>query len=131
MLPEWFMQYWALLIGSVLGTAIALLLLWRLYASSPRGKLRTAVQQLQRRKHGATHARRRRDKAMARFAKLQSRAASIKPSKLSLADEAVQDASLLQKTADDLVLVAIKEVRDVILEDFPPNRQDVLRNKYL
>ncbi|MGI9272045.1 MAG: hypothetical protein ACR2QT_09740 [Woeseiaceae bacterium] len=124
-------RYWALIIASILGTAILLFVLYRLYEASRLGQLNAGVRQLRRSKHEAAKARRRAEKAAARLAHLQSRAASIKPRLLSEADEAVQDANALQKIADDQVLVAIKQVREVILEEFPPNRQDVLRNKYL
>ena len=122
---------WALVIASILGTAILLFVLYRLYEASRRGQLNASVRLLRRRKLDAAKAERRLDKSRARLADLQSRAASIKPRLLSEADEAVQDARALQKIADDMVLVAIKQVREVILEEFPPNRQDVLRNKYL
>jgi hypothetical protein len=38
---------------------------------------------------------------------------------------------MLKKVADDLVLVAQRKLRDLIIEEFPPNRQDGLRNRYL
>lgn len=71
------------------------------------------------------------DKASAKLASLRSRAASVKPRRVTEADSAVQDAQLLKKISDDLVLVAQRQVRDLILEEFPPNRHDDLRSKYL
>jgi hypothetical protein len=124
-------RHWALLLASVLGVAIALFVLYRLYADSGRGRLRTRVRELNAQKRAARRAARKFDQATARFADLQGRAARVKPRILSAADEAVQDARMLKKVADDLVLVAQRKLRDLIIEDFPPNRQDGLRNRYL
>ena len=122
---------WALVIASVLGTAIFLFVLFRLYGASPRGRLNRHVRLLDSRKSEAAKAQQKLDKAEARLAGLQSRAASVKPRLVSEAEEALHDARFLKKIADDQVLRAQKLVRDVILEEFPPNRQDVMRKKYL
>jgi len=122
---------WALVIASVLGTAILLFVLFRLYTDSPRGRLRRRVHTLRAQQAAAGKARRQLGKAQRRLARLQGRAASVRPRLVSAADEAVQDAQMLLKIADDQVLIAIRLVREVILEEFPPNRHDVLRNRYL
>ena len=131
MRTEILIRNWALVAASVLGTAIALFVLYRLYQASRQGRLRAAVRRLRRQKLAAAKAAKRLDKAATRLAQLRSRADSTRPRNLSEADEAVQDASALKNIADDLVLIAIKEVREVIVEEFPPNRQDGLRTKYL
>jgi len=131
MLLDLVTRNWALVIASVLGTAILLFVLFRLYADSPRGRLRRCVRTLRAKQAAAGRARRRLGKAQRRLARLQGRAASVRPRLVSEADEAVQDARMLQKIADDQVLIAIRLVRELILEEFPPNRHDVLRNKYL
>ena len=128
---EWAIRNWALLIASVLGAAILLLVLTRLYAASPRGRLGAGVCHLRTQKLAAEKAQQRLSRASARLSHLQGRAASTKPRLLAEADEAVQDASALKNIADDQVLIATKQVREVIVEEFPPNRQDVMRNKYL
>ena len=122
---------WALVIASVLGTAVFLFVLLRLYDASPRGRLGQAVRRLRLRKQAAARARRRAARAEARLARLRDKAATIRPRLLSAADESVQDTRMLQNIADDQVLIAIREVREVIVEEFPPNRHDELRNKYL
>jgi len=122
---------WALVVASVLGTAILMFVLFRLYTDSPRGRLRRCVRTLRVKQAAAGKTRRQLGAAQRRLAHLQARAALIKPRLVSAADEAVQDAQMLQKIADGQVLIAIKQVREVILEEFPPNRHDVLRNKYL
>ena len=124
-------RYWALVIASVLGTGVLLFVLYRLYEASPRGRLNSNVRVLRSMKMAALQAQRRLDKASERLARLQSRAESSKPRLVSEADEALQDARALKKIADDQVLVAQNHVRNVILEEFPPNRQDGLRNRHL
>ena len=69
--------------------------------------------------------------AQQKLASLQRKAGSVKPRILAEADEAVQDADTMITITGDKVMRAEKQLRDVILEEFPPNRQDVLRNKYL
>ena len=124
-------RHWALLLASVLGVAIALFVLHRLYTDSARGRLRGRVRELNAQKRAAGRAARRFERAEAKFAQLQRQASTVKPRLLSAADEAVQDARMLKKVADDLVLVAQRKLRDLIIEEFPPNRQDGLRNKYM
>jgi hypothetical protein len=128
---EWALRNWALLIASVLGTAILLFVLYRLYEASPRGRLGVGVRNLRLQKLAAQKAEQRLAKASTRLSRLQGRAASIKPRLIAEADEAVQDATALKRIADDQVLIAIKQVRQVIVEEFPPNRHDVMRTKYL
>jgi hypothetical protein len=128
---EFVTRNWALVIASVLATAIGLFVLFRWYADSPRGRLGSRLRELHGCEQQAHKAARRRDQAAAGLAALQSRAGSVKPRLMSEAEEALQDAQMLQKIADDLVLVAKRRVRDVILEEFPPNRQDGLRNRHL
>jgi len=131
MLLDLVTRNWALVIASVLGTAILLFVLFRLYTDSPRGRLRRCVHTLRAKQAAAGRARRQLGRAQRRLAWLQGRAASVRPRLVSAADEALQDAQMLQKIADDQVLIAMRLVREVILEEFPPNRHDVLRNKYL
>lgn len=128
---EFLTRNWALAVASVLGTAVVLLVLYRLYADSARGRLRRRLGELTRRRWDAERAARSRDKAARRLKALQGRAASTRPRRINAANEALQDAEMLKKVADDQVLVAVRRVREVILEEFPPNRHDALRNKYL
>jgi hypothetical protein len=124
-------QNWALVAASVLGTAIALFVLFRLYKASPRGRLGAHVAVLRKQEAEALRAATRLSKASEQLSALRARADTTKPSLLSAAEEDVQDAQALQQIATDQVLRAKKQLRDVILEEFSPNRQDGLRTKYL
>ena len=128
---QWVTQNWALVAASVMGLAILLFVLYRLYDASPRGRLSAHVAVLRKHKNEVTQAETRLAKASEQLSALRSKADVVKPSLLSEAEEAIQDAQSLQKIAGDQVLRAQKLVRDVILEEFPPKRHDGLRNKYL
>ena len=124
-------RYWALLIASVLGVAILLFVLYRLYQASSRGRLNAHVTVLRKRKAEALKAASSQQRAEKRLANLRKKAERTKPKVISLAEERFADAESLKKIAEDQVLRAQKLVREVILEEFPPTRHDGLRNKYL
>jgi hypothetical protein len=117
--------------SSVLATAILLFVLFRLYQSSPRGRLAATAAELQKLQSEAKGAELRLERAEKRLASLRSKADTTKPKLLSEAEEAVQDAKSLQDITADQILRARKLLGDVIVEEFSPNRQDVLRDKYL
>lgn len=124
-------QNWALAAASVLGLAILLFVLFRLYEASPRGRLSAQVAVLRTHQVAVKQAETRLAKSTKHLSALRGKADEIKPRLVTEAEEAVQDSQSLQQIAADQVLRAKKRVRDVILEDFPPKRQDGLRNKYL
>lgn len=124
-------RYWALILASLLGVAVLLFVLYRLYADSARGRLHNLARELHRKKRAALRAERKFEHARQRFASLKGREGAVRPTRLKAADEAMQDARMLQKVADDLVLVARRKLRDLIVAEFPPNRHDGLRNRYL
>jgi hypothetical protein len=124
-------QNWALVVAGVFSLAIFLFVLSRLYEASPRGRLSAHIAVLRKHKAEVTQAETRLTKASEQLSALRSKADTTKPRLLSEAEEAIQDAQSLQKIAADQVLRAQKLLRDVILEEFPPKRQDVLRRKYL
>jgi len=131
MATELLAQNWALVIASVLSLAIFLFVMFRLYDDSGRGRLGQSVRELNAVRQEASKAENRLCKAQARFEELRKKADQVKPRLLTEAEEAVKDADLLVNITGDQVMRAEKILRDVILEDFPPNRQDVLRSKYL
>lgn len=68
---------------------------------------------------------------MARVSKLSAREGTTRPRHLQEAKEAAEDAKSLEKIANDKVQVAANHVRRVIHEEFPPVRQQQLRERYL
>jgi hypothetical protein len=70
---------------------------------------------------------------LARLAGFAARAAACGTAEIARQTprEAVQDAEALLKIADDQVLIAENHVRKIIVEEFPPQRHDRMRSKYL
>jgi hypothetical protein len=124
-------QNWALVAASVLGTAIFLFVLFRVYEASPWGRLRAQLAVLRQCQAEAVRIESRLTRAADQLAALRARSETTRPRLLNEAEEAVQDAQALKKIAADQVLRAKKQLRDVILEEFAPKRQDELRSKYL
>lgn len=131
MTVELLTRNWALLIASVLLTAIALFLLHRVYSDSARGQLRHRVRQLAAHYRDVDRAERAAEKAQRRLQRLGAKVSTVKPRHIDEAREALADAASLLKIAADQVLIAENHVRKVIVEEFPPKQQDALRNRYL
>ena len=128
---EYLTQNWALVIASVLGTAILLFIFYRMFEDSARGQLQATVRRLHDRERDAKAARDTVEKAVARIDRLKAKADSVKPRHVQEASETLEDACALQKIADDQVLVARNQVRKIILEEYPPQRHESMRAKYL
>jgi uncharacterized protein YlxW (UPF0749 family) len=124
-------KYWALVAASVLGAAVLLFLVFRVFEESDRGRLLDRVRELRSREREANKAQKAADRAAARLERLRARADSVKPRLGQEASEALEDARALQKIADDQVLVARNHVRKIILEEYPPKRHAAMRAKYL
>lgn len=131
MAVEFVTRNWALVLASILLTAIGLFVLFRLYSDSARGQLGARVRALRARYREVDKARHAVARAETRVEGLGRRAASVKPRHLEEAREALEDARALLKIAADQVLIAENHVRKVILEEFPPKRQEALGNRYL
>jgi len=124
-------QNWALVIASVLGTAVLLFVLFRLIQDSAGGRLRTTVDQLRDREKAARAAGKTVDKAVGRLDRLLAKTDSAIPRQVEAAREALEEAQEIQKLVDDQVLVARNNVRLLILEDYPVKRHEAMRYKYL
>lgn len=119
---------WALLLAALLAAAVYGYVAIR---QSARVRLGVAVWRLRGVERKAKSAASALAKAGGRLDRLRARADSEKPRLLDEAAEAVQDARLARKIADDLLLIARKDVRTVIVEEYPPKRHAALRRRYL
>ncbi len=128
---ELVIRNWALVGASVLGTAVLLFVLFRVYQDSGRGRLGARVRELRSCEQEAVRAHRAAEKAAGRLARLRARAASVKPRLVQEAEGALEDARALHKIAEDKVLIARNHVRKLIVEEYPPTRHDVLRRRLL
>ena len=124
-------RHWSLVIASVLFTAIALFVLFRIYTDSARGQLGERVRALRERYQDVDKAEKAVLRAERKVTALGAKSASVKPRHLDEAGEALEDARALAKIAADQVLIAENHVRKVIVEEFPPEQQEALRARYL
>jgi hypothetical protein len=124
-------QYWALLAAGVIAMAVLLFVLVRLVQDSARGRLAAAIGQLRAREKAARKAARRARRAAGKLERLRARSESAKPRLIDQAEGSLQDADALRKIADDQVLVARTEAREIIAAEFPPKRQAALRRRLL
>lgn len=128
---DFLIRNWALVGASVLGTAILLFVLYRLYEDSGRGRLQARLRELQVRERKARKARSVAARALRRLERLRAKAASARPRAVQEASDALEDARALQKIADDQLLIARNQVRKIILEEYPPKRHAAMRRRYL
>ena len=124
-------QFWALLAASVIGTAVALFVVYRLWTESARGRLHLRARELRRRERSARRADRAAGRAARTLERLRARAASVRPRRIEEAAGRLADAEALREIAADRVLIARNLLRQVIVEDYPPRRHEALRNRYL
>ncbi len=123
-------ENWALVAASVVVTALVLPALVVALGRSAGAQLRRGMQALEQKRRDARAARRSADRARRRCARLESKAASVRPIRLEEARNALSDSEALLKIAHDQVLVAENQVRRVIVEQFPPAKQQKLRARY-
>ena len=70
-------------------------------------------------------------KAGKKFEKLLARADRVKPRVLQEAKESVEDGRALARILNDKVIVAETHVRRIIYDEFPPEKHEQMRAKYL
>lgn len=128
---EFATRHWALLSASVLGLAVVMFIVWRIWLDSVGGQLRGALQRLRKAEHDVTRQQRAVRRSAATLARLQADAESVKPSRLQEVAGTMQDAEALLKIATDQVLIAQNHVRRIIVEEYPPKKHEKLRSKYL
>jgi hypothetical protein len=131
MSPELLQQHWALVGASVIGLAVVLMLAMRAVLGSSRAQLNARVVELREREREGRKAARAVGKAAKKLERLQRKADSVKPRLIEEAAGELEDARMLQKIADDQVLIAKNQVRQIIVEEFPPKRHEDLRKRLL
>lgn len=126
-----FQQHWALFVAAGLGAGIGLFVAIRLYGDSARGRLGRRVRELRQQYTELVQAANRVQRAEKRLEKLGRRADSVKPRRMQEARVALEDAQALARIVEDRVLIAENQVRKLIVEEFPPKRQEALRDRFL
>ncbi len=122
---------WALAVAAIIGFIIALIVVAHLIRRSAWGQLRETRLTLAKARQDEAKALTSVERAERIARRLHENADRAKPRHLQEAKDALQDARALAKIANDKILVAENHVRRVIHEEYPPARQEVLRQKYL
>ena len=122
---------WALAIAAALGFIVALIAVVQLFRRSRAGQLRKTVAALANARQDEAKALKAVQKAERIARRLHDNADRAKPRHLQEAMDALGDARALAKIANDKVLVAENHVRRVIHEEYPPLKQEALRQRYL
>lgn len=128
---EFLKPYWALVLAALLAVMVTLVLSVRAGLRSSQGRLAASVRVLKRCERQERKAGRGLKRARDRVEKLLRRSESVKPRVLEEARSCLADAEALHQIRHDQVLVAQNQVRGVIVEEFPPRRQDELRDRWL
>ena len=124
-------ENWALLAAAI---PAALVFVWvglALYGRSAPGKLRAVLKDHRRAMREVRAAKKAAAKAADRVASLERKVDRVKPRLLEEAKGLSEDTRALEKIATDRLLVTANHVRRVIHEEFPPARQEKLRQRYL
>ena len=122
---------WALIIAAAIGFFIVLVVIASLISRSSWGQLRQTLQTLRKARDNEAKALKSVEKAERIVRRLHENADLAKPRHLQEARDALQDARALAKIANDKILIAENHVRRVIHEEYPPVKQEALRQKYL
>lgn len=124
------LENWALIAASALVLVIAGFGLVHAAGSTARFRLRRAMKVLAGKRKLLRDALRRVSDAERTVEKFGRRADKVKPRHLSDSREALEDARALAKIVHDQLLIAENHVRRIIVEEFPPAKQQRLRAKY-
>ena len=122
---------WALAVAAIIGFTIVLIVVAHLIRRSAWGQLRETIHTLDKARQDEAKALQSVDRAERVSRRLHDNADRAKPRHLQEAKDALQDARALAKIANDKILIAENHVRRVIHEEYPPVKQDALRQKYL
>lgn len=96
-----------------------------------RGSLNYQRREHKHKLYELKQARRAAAKAKRKFENLKSRAQHVKPARLREAEEQAKDLETMVGHAKDRVMVAENHTRRIILDQYPPAKQQQLLAKYL
>ncbi len=122
---------WALIAGISLAFFVAAIVLAATFRKSSYGQLRKVRANLKTALKERETAIAKTKKDEKRVQKLGARIDSTKPRIMQEAKESLEDSRALEKIASDKVMIAENHVRRVIHEEYPPTRQQKMREKYL
>lgn len=126
-----FLQNWALWLAILPAVLVLMSVAADAWRRTARGQLAKRRGDYRRAARLAADARKNHDRACRRVERLERQASRTRPSVLEEARAVCSDSKTLAGIADDRVQVAANQLRKVICEEFPPDRQESLRNKFL
>lgn len=126
-----FQQNWALWLAILPLIVVVLSVTANVWRRTARGQLARRIRDYRKSVRLAAEARKNHAKARHRVEQLEQRAAKTRPSVLEKAHIILNDSKALARIADERAQVAANHLRKVIYEEFPPDRQEFLRIKYL
>jgi len=122
---------WALAAASVIGVVAAFFVIVQLISRTGWGQLQVTLKALDKARRQEVKALKSVEKAERIAEQLHENADRAKPRHVQEAKDALSDARMLAKIANDRILVAENHVRLVIHDEYPPVRQEEMRQKYL
>ena len=124
-------ENWALYAAAIPALIVLFAVIFALWRRSSRGKLRARLAAHRRDIREFEAAKRSYSNADRRVRRLEQRAGKVKPRVLQEARDAAADASALVRIGHDRIEVSANLLRKVIFEEFPPEKHQRLREKYL
>ena len=122
---------WAIWLASAMLLIAAVGIIPELLRRTSRGKLNRVFADVKAARKELRKSTRAAKKAEKKYEKLLVRADRVKPRVLQEAKESVEDARALAKILNDKVIVAETHVRRIIYDEFPPEKHERMRAKYL
>jgi septal ring factor EnvC (AmiA/AmiB activator) len=122
---------WALALAVIVASLATIVIITVVMRKSAGGRLKRVRADLRKALKSRSKATSAAEKLQRRLAKLDANSDKVKPRLLQEAKDALQDARALEKIAHDRVLVAANHVHRVIHDEFPPSKQQELRDRYM
>ncbi len=123
-------EYWALVAAVALATLVLVILLVVLYRRSRRGRLGKLLRDRKHELKALKAAAAQLEKASRRLERLEQSAGRQPPKKLDTARGARDDATMLCEIRQGTLAAAEHRLRQLIVEEYPPNSHDRMRQRY-
>ena len=128
---DWLRNHWALIAAAVPAIIVVYALLEALYRKSAGGQLNRALAAHREAQAALKRTGRRIRRLERRLEHLAKHSRTVRPRVLREAEEALADQRTLGKILDEKQQVTANHVRRVIFDEYPPERHEKLRARYL
>ena len=126
-----FADFRLLMVGIAILLAVALTVLLPNLMPNSRGRLNRQRRELRHRHYQTRQAQEVLERASRKLARLSARANDVKPVQLQLAKDRVEDLTTMLGHARDKVLVAENHVRRILLDEYPPAKQQQMLDRFV